>query len=418
MRHFLDSLGFEDNDTAEQVDQETTTETTQTEPVLNTDEAQDKKVPGTGAVAPGKAGFDVADLQHDNTPAADITTGGTGESEETDRVDENTVEDPDYVNPEQENVTDTETDGQNIEPIDTNTADTTVDENGEVVEGGDTAGETDDAEFNSEDTIIEDVEPEEIEEVTDEEEDEVEEDLDEEEEEAEDDEEEVEDLEEAADEAEDLAESNESWIAVMKHAIKNDSVTVELKAGLEAHLIHMEQRLGEAVHSNIHSLEAYTDDHEMYCQQAVASLEGIADTIERAYERVVNGLSQKYHFVSDALTQKKTYGKLAKLAEAALNRIASSQVTSKSIKTGGQTRQLTMAGNLVSNVAQGVATHVKSMEAIFNDFIPKSVSNIDRIFEAVRACNDGKSWGEMDELVKPLKDIPLASSYLDRKSVV
>lgn len=411
---FLNQLSMEDHDdTAGETVEETTTTVTEQTPVHNTEGAQDKKVPGSGATTPGAASVNAEEITPDNQPKDDITEGGVegGEGEETDRVNENTIENPDYVDPEAGDQGDQGA-TEEPEPIDTNEG---TEEPSDITPGEGTSDEGDevgdvDTEV-TEDTIIEDVEPEEVAEVSEDEEEEAEDAIDEVTDEAEEQEEEDEDLEEAAEEAEDLAESNEAWLDIMQHAVKNDAVTLQLKAGFETYLKHVESVLGEASHVHIHSLEAFEDDHEMYCQQAIASLEGISDTIERAYERIVQGMSQRFHFVSDALTQKKTYGKLLSMADAALNRIAASSETSKELKTSDQTRELSIAGNLISNVAKGVATHVKSMEGIFNEFIPKSLGNIDKIAAAVQEC-ENKSWKEMDQIVKPLKNVPLASSYL------
>ena len=411
--HFLKALGLED-DAPEQVPME---ENQAEEP----QEAQDKKVPGTGAIAPGSASINVDDVKNDNTPKMDITTGGNAEGGEDTRVNENTIEDPDYVDPEQETAPDVPVEPETteetpeggdtepevteevapetepeVESVDTNEADQTPDEPQEEI---------------TEDTLISDVEPEPVADVTEEEEDEAEEDLEALDEEAEEEAETDEEAEEAEDELEELKDANEAWTIIMRSAVQRNVVTPELKAGLEAHFNRIEASLGDHVRGELASLEAFREDDALYADQAIASLEGVSDTLERVGERLTNRFSKAFHVVGDLLSQKKTYSKLKALADAALNKIAGTKEPARDLKTGRQTRALTVAGILPTNIATAVATHTKNIESVFNDFIPKSLDNLGKILTLANSTGFRKT-DDVKAQIAELRKIPLASSYL------
>ena len=422
---FLKALGMEDietdlPETTETPEEKPTRNITQ-EPVHNEQGAADKEVPGTGATVPGSSEIKADELNNTNRPNQDITGEHPcgDENTESEVVTEDQTEEPPYEGQGDAG----EQGAENPEPMDTNSG---TEEPSEITPGegdnedfpeesegadGDTVADDAEASENDEDTIIADVEVEEVEDVTEDEEEDAEDVLDdvEEDEEKEEDEEEV--LDKAEEEAEELTEANEAWTIIMRSAVANGNVTPELKAGVEAHFVRMSKVLGDNVAGDIASVEAFSDDHDLYCEHVVASLEGIGDTLERIGERIVETGSRMFHVVDDLLTQKKTYGKIKQMADAALNRLASSDKTSSEIKTGHQTRELSIAGNLTSNLVKDVTMHVKSMEGIFNNYIPNVVGNIDKIIEVVKSVK-GHSMKEMDELVKPLKDVPLASSYL------
>lgn len=405
--HFLKSLGLED-DAPEQVPME---ENQAEEP----QEAQDKKVPGTGAIAPGSASINVDDVKNDNTPKMDITTGVDGgdvEGGDDERVNENNIEDPDYVDPEQQDNEEVADDTEVTEEVVEGDGDTEVVDTNEAGAGDEIAegDETEEVEV-TEGTVIEDVEPEPVADVSEDEEDEADEDLEDLDEEAEEEEESEEEAEEAEEELEDLKEANEAWTLIMRSAVKNNNVTPELKAGLETHFNRLEAVLGDHVRSELSSLEAFQDDDALYSSQAVASLEGVGDTLERIGERITNRLSQAFNVVGDLITQKKTYGKLQALADAALNKIADTKETSRELKTGLQTRALTSRGILPKNIAASVTTHTKAIEDVFNNFIPKVTGNLSQLL-AVANSATLKKTDSLTAAIAEVRKVPLPSSYL------
>lgn len=211
-----------------------------------------------------------------------------------------------------------------------------------------------------------------------------------------------------------LTESNEAWLKIMQHAVKNDTVSVELKAAFESHMNHVQQILGSVVDEDISSLESFKDDHVTYCHHAVASLEGVGRTLKQVGDRLAKGLRRVFVDCSAYTKQQKAIDALIADLDGLHRQIESSSADSCTMDTSAQTNCFSHGGLLATDLPNAFKKHFKAVNEICTQYAPKAHKSIVEVLNVVFELNRARS-SEAASIIKRLAGIKRPADFIKKE---
>lgn len=211
-----------------------------------------------------------------------------------------------------------------------------------------------------------------------------------------------------------LTESNESWLKIMQHAVKNNTVSIELKAAFESHMSHVQKVLGSVVDEDISSLESFKDDHVTYCHQAVASLEGVGRTLRRTGDRLAKGLRRVFVDSSAYTKQQKAIDALITDLDELRKHVESSSSDSCAMDTSAQTNCFSHGGLLATDLPSAFKKHFKAVNEICTQYAPKAHKSIMEVLNVVYELNRARR-SEAADIIKRLTGIKRPADFIKKE---
>lgn len=166
-----------------------------------------------------------------------------------------------------------------------------------------------------------------------------------------------------------LQTANEAWQTIVASAVKQNRVTPELCAGIEAHFARMQQELGAAVDEECASVESVGGDVELFLSQAQSSLESFSGKLGKIKNAILDRMSKAWNSKADRARQTEGYKAIGALAAKVIQSIKDKHGNnlndSVTLSTGRYTTAFTSQGKVVTDPVAAIDRHLLALMSMF-----------------------------------------------------
>lgn len=204
-----------------------------------------------------------------------------------------------------------------------------------------------------------------------------------------------------------LQAANEAWQLIVNSAVKENRVTPELCAGIEAHFSHMYQELGETIDEERASIESTGGDVNLFLTEVQSSLESFSDKLGKIKNFVLNSLSNFWHRGADRKKQIQSLEAISELATKISAKVKSEHDKELNkevdINTGRYTVYLMSAGKVVTDPVKAIATHVHQTLKLYTTY---STVVIDGLIDLVNTTGKLMMTNDIYEIMTIAAEVP------------